>query len=147
MENKIAFELIQEKVIDLVKQHNGLLSITKIANALGESVNIIYPIIKLLESEPGLLKTQKIGKERIVFLSFKTDRTRENLMRELSIDKLELRILEEVEEDESPQEAAKKLDALFTQVAARMETSIPVKFGVEEFKEAKRKFKKKLVTA
>ena len=60
-----------------------------------------------------------------------------------SLDELEFRLLEEIEANDPPKNAASKLGALIRQVEVRMEESIPNKFEVKSFGEAKTLFQKR----
>lgn len=138
------------EIFSLVEKTQGL-SINELARRLGISVGAAFGRVNNLESR-HLFKTQRVGREKRVYLKDgcpgeETKRllplqTRARLMKKFALDELELKILLEAK-GETFGEVAAELGVLPMLVEARIERSIPSKFGMG-FREAREMIKKTL---
>lgn len=156
MKEKAVLTPNREKILAVVDENPKGLLLREITDKTAIPRTTVLVNVNILESRL-LLKTQKRGRDRIVFPNSKVPA--ENLakekkehhflsdgeiklMKEFALDELDIRILRA--EGRTPQEVAEELGILLMEAKARIERSIPAKFGVG-FEEARKKTKNELV--
>ncbi len=135
MESKNSLKPIQKAILEVVEKYPGL-SIKEFASKLRKSFYVIWNNVNVLEYRLGLLESCKRKGVRQVYLKNRAP------MGKFALDELEVRLLEEVNGDEPFQELAEKFKVVANQIEARIERSIPFKFEVVTFGEAKANFLK-----
>ena len=141
----------QEEVLDIVTKYPGA-SVSKLAKILGVPSGTGLDRINRLEAGHWLKssKRETVGQERRVWLleDFPAEEAecvpvlgvKAKLMKKFSLDLLDFDILEQVKGNEPFRELAERFKEVENQMRARLERSIPAKFEVGTFQEAKALF-------
>lgn len=137
---------IRERILEVLQgaQEAGTpsLAVGEIAKKIGNPLGSVYSVVMSTLVSWGLVITQKEGCKRMVRLSTENEATEVKAKTKpiLPLDEIDELILEA--QGETPEEKAKELGMLLNPVENRMTNSIPKKFGVDTFEEAKEIYQK-----